>query len=445
MVVRGPEQLPKENKVKDHVRWLKKGFATPALLALLLVASSCGGEAPQAEQNPQSGSVAGADLPDVQYVGYKIAHHMGLTVGHIRDFGFNVFDHPPIADYQSFVITPALDHFYSKAAADLRFGPVVVETPARDDRYSSIEIFDMEHHAFFDQVTGPGAERFVIVHADYEGDIPEGQVVRSASLFPFVFLRTQSFAFNEDTEADAIRRRASMSGETGEIELPDPADTQALIQWTIANSNPYPQTRDLMAEAARIYSPEVHAETFESLKGFLASGGVSGNVGMFEAVDHPASGSHKFRAAGTLLGHLGFPVHHALYQQIPMNQDGTPLAGANGPFVVTLPYDPGVDLFWSVTRYGADTFLPLNPADIGGHDTQAYNAFNTEPDENGNVTFTFSMEDPQDGTYWMPVAASGYYWIARYYGPTARLNGNTAKDIVYGGTALEERFSTVKF
>jgi hypothetical protein len=200
-----------------------------------------------------------------------------------------------------------------------------------------------------------------------------------------------------------------------------------------------------MAEAARIYSPEVHKQTFESLKSFLASGGVSGNVGMFEPVDHPAGGSHKVRAAGTLLGHLGFPVHHAYYQQIPVDRTGKRLAGANGSFTVTLPYDPGVDLFWSITRYGADTFLPLNPADIGGNDIQAYNAFTTEPDDDGNVMITFSMEDPKDGTYWMPVTEGGYYWIARYYGPTPRLNGNTAKDIVYGGTPLAERFKTVKF
>ena len=55
------------------------------------------------------------------------------------------------------------------------------------------------------------------------------------------------------------------------------------------------------------------------------------------------------------------------------------------------------------------------------------------------------MEDPEDGSYWMPVSAGGYYLIARYYGPTARLNGNTAKDILYGGTELEKRFETVKF
>jgi hypothetical protein len=425
--------------------WAQKAAAAMFVGTFVAFSISCGGEASQGDHSAQSGVMADADLPEFQYYGYKIVHHMGLTVEHIREFGFNVFDHPPIANYQSFVITPALDHFYSKAVADLRFGPVVVETPAKDDRYSSIELFDMEHHGFYDKLTDQAGERFVIAHVDYRGELPEGQVVRSNSLFTFVFIRTQTFAFNEDAEADAIRRRAVITGRTDEIELPDPSDTQGLIAWTMENSASYPQTADLMADASEAYSPEMHAETFENIKAFLASGGVSGNVGMFEAVDHPAGGSHKVRAAGTLMGHLGLPVHHAYYQQIPVDETGTQLSGANGPFVMTLPDDPGVDLFWSVTRYGANTFLPLNPADIGGENIQAYNGFNTEPDGNGNVTFTFSMEDPEDGTYWMPVTEDPYYLIARYYGPTPRLNGNTAKDLVYGGTALEERFATVKF
>ena len=53
------------------------------------------------------------DLSDTQYYGYKIVHHMAAEVDHIEKFGFNAFDHPRIADYRSFVITPALDHFYS--------------------------------------------------------------------------------------------------------------------------------------------------------------------------------------------------------------------------------------------------------------------------------------------------------------------------------------------
>jgi len=385
------------------------------------------------------------DLPDVQYYGYKIVHHMGAEVEHIEKFGFNTFDHPRIADHRSFVITPALDHFYSKAVADVRFGPVVIETPAKDDRYSSIEIFDQEHYAIFDQVTAKEGERFVLIHEDYKGKLPKGTVIKTKSNFPFVFLRTQSFAFNDDKLANAIRRQASIYGVWEPVDLPNPNDTQALIKWTIANSKPYPKTKKLMTEATKIYTPQVHKETFENLKAFLAAGGVSGNTGMFEPLGHPAGGSHKIRAAGTLLGHLGFPVHHAYYQQIPVDRSGKKLAGANGPFVVALPHKPGVDLFWSVTRYDANTFLPLNPADIGGNDIQAYNAFNTKPDKNGNVTFTFSTKDPKDGTYWMPVLESGYYIIARYYGPTPRLNGNTAKDIIYNGTTLEDRFKAVKF
>lgn len=385
------------------------------------------------------------DLSDAEYYGYKIVHHMTAEVDHIERFGFNTFDHPRIADYRSFVITPALDHFYSKAVADVRFGPVIIDTPAKDDRYSSLEIFDMEHHAIFDKVTDKDGERFILVHEDYEGLLPEGTEIRTTSNFPFVFIRTQSFDFNNDSLANSIRHEARMYGLWEAVELPNPSDTQALIRWTIDNSKPYVQTEGLMQEAAEIYTPSVHENAFEHLGDFLASGGVSGNVGMFEPVDHADGGSHKVRAAGTLLGHLGFPVQHAYYQQIPVDETGQRLAGANGPFVLTLPYEPGVDLFWSVTRYDANTFLPLNPADIGSNDIQAYNAYNTEPDSNGNVSFTFSVENPDDDTYWMPVMDSGYYILARYYGPTSRLNGNTAKDVVYRGTPLEERFNTVQF
>ena len=386
------------------------------------------------------------NLPDWQYVGYKIVHHMTAQIKHVDEFGFNKFDHPPIADYQSFVITPALDHIYSKAVADLRNGFVVVNTPARDDRYSSLEVFDMEHHAIYAEVTGPEAQQYVIAHVDYKGELPKGkEVIRTNAMFPFVFLRTQSFEITGEKKADDIRRTASIEGTAGEKDVVDIEDTRAIIKYVIDNNNSYSETETLMAEAVKGYTPEVHKKTFENVKAFLGSGGISGNVGMFEAVDDPAGGSHKVRAAGTLMGHLGFPVRHAYYQNIPVTPEGVIHAGANGPFVITVPFAPGVDLFWSVTRYDFTTFLPLNPADIGGNNIQAYNAYNTKPDADGNVTFTFSMEDPKDGTYWMPVTEGEYYMIFRYYGPAPALNGNTAKDIVYKGTPLEKKFETVQF
>ena len=385
------------------------------------------------------------NLPDTQYHAYKVVHHMTAVIEHMETFGFNNWDNPQIANHKFFVITPALDHYYSKAVTDVRWGPVVVDTPAKDNRYSSFQVFDMEHHSVYEKVIEREGERFVVVHEDYTGPIPKGTVVKVNCNFPFLFMRTQSFAFNDDKLADTIRRSATISGVWQMPDLPKAEDTKSVVQWVIDNSKPYKTTGSMMKEAAKTYSMDIHKKTFLNIKEFLAAGGISGNVGGFESVDHPAGGSMKVRAACCLMGHLGFPVHHAYYQQIPMDREGDVLNGAKGPFVMTIPYKPGVDLFWSVTRYGFDTFLPLNPADIGGNDIQAYNAFNTEPDKNGNVTFTFSKKDPKDGTYWMPVKDSDYYIIVRYYGPTARLNGNTAVDIIYGGTPVGEKFKAVKF
>jgi hypothetical protein len=107
------------------------------------------------------------ELTDVEFYGYKITHHMGAMIQHIEQFGFNTFDHPPMPDHRFFVITPALDHFYSKAVIDTRWGPVVVDTPARDEgRYGSLLVTDMAHFGIYAEVTDPEGQRFVVVHED---------------------------------------------------------------------------------------------------------------------------------------------------------------------------------------------------------------------------------------------------------------------------------------
>ena len=169
------------------------------------------------------------NLPDVQYYGYKIAHHMGAIVQHLEKFGFNTFDHPAMPDHRFFVITPALDHFYSKAVIDTRWGPVIVDTPARDDRYGSLLVTDMEHFGIYAEVTDPKGQRFVVIQEDYNGPMPEGTVIKTKSNFPLIFLRTQTFAFNEDKLADGIRRQARIYGAWQDIELPNEKDPQAII------------------------------------------------------------------------------------------------------------------------------------------------------------------------------------------------------------------------
>ena len=410
---------------------MKKLFIT----LMLMLAFTISGFAQQGEQ----------DLPEYQYIGYKVIHHMTAVVEHLEQFGVNTFEHPPVGDHRSFVISPALDHFYSKAVADVRFGPVVIETPARDDRYASIQVFDMEHYSIYDKITATEGERFILVHEDYKGKLPKGTVVKTQSNFPFIFIRTQTFSFNNDKLSNSIRHQATISGVSEPIDLPSTGNTKALIQWTIDNKKGYEETRALMAKAAKSYTPELHKQTYKNLGAFAGSGGLVGNVGMFESVDHPSGGTNKVRAAGTLMGHLGLPVHHAYYQPLTINAQGKILAGKDGPFALTLPYESGVKQFWSVTRYGAKTFLPLDPAIIGGNDIQTYNTFNMKSDKKGNITITFAQNDPKDGTYWMPVTEGGYYIMLRYYGPAQALNGNTMFDIVYKGSQLEEKFKPVQF
>ena len=45
----------------------------------------------------------------------------------------------------------------------------------------------------------------------------------------------------------------------------------------------------------------------------------------------------------------------------------------------------------------------------------------------------------------MPVLDSGYYFIARYYGPNPKLNGKTMYDIIFKGTKLEDDFKATKY
>ena len=113
-----------------------------------------------------------------------------------------------------------------------------------------------------------------------------------------------------------------------------------------------------------------------------------------------------------MVGHLGFPIHHAYYAPYFTNCKNEVLNG-NKTEVFTFSYEPeGVELFWSITRYSA-----LTRNTIPGKN-DLFNAYNTQPDANGYITVTFSVEDPEDGTYWMPVnTGEPYYFVARYYKP----------------------------
>ena len=89
------------------------------------------------------------------------------------------------------VVTPELDHLYTKAVIDLTRGPVVLEVPdVPKDRYFSIHITDQEHYTIYDVIRPTG--KYVFVRKGYNGVLPAGNtVIWCPGDYPHLFIRTQ--------------------------------------------------------------------------------------------------------------------------------------------------------------------------------------------------------------------------------------------------------------
>jgi len=306
------------------------------------------------------------------------------------------------------VVTPALDHLYTKAILDLSAGPVVVELPkVEKDRYFSIQIADQGHYTIYDEIHPVGAYAFVRKGKDME--VPEGAtVIESPGDYPHLFIRVQvknpADMPNIPPIQQGIKLTAASSNPALVIENP--------IQFTLDTYDVYPQNQKYVKSAV-YFGEEDYKRVSEYIGVVAPKFSVSGNTGMFGPIDsdEPHSNDPEYRAAA-MVGHLGFPIHHAYYAPYFTNCNNEVLIGDKTE-VFTFPYEPeGVELFWSITRYSALTRNTLP----GKNDI--FNAYNTEPDASGNVTITFSVENPKDGTYWMPVnAGEPYYFVARYYKP----------------------------
>lgn len=362
---------------------------------------------------------------------YKAVYHMD----YLRDLydnhtkGVNKLAHTrKIADHTDNVITPALDHIYSKGIIDIRVEPQIITAPEVSGRYSSIMLTDLEGGVIYDAVREAGD--IMIVANDYTGEIPKGmkQVVKSHSDFVHIFIRTQVFDEKDLSNATALQDGWSIRGIAGKKSLAFEAPSKE-AHWQKRAAYAYDNSRRFEISKKRIESiaklDDTDGKKYEEAYAYLVDqadnkGYMPTSEGVFEPIDDPKGSKDVLtRAMGIYRGHLGLPVHAAYYEALTARADGTPLKG-DKPLVLTIPYEPGVTEFWSMTRYDGKTRLPIE-----GH-IDIYNAYNTKPDKNGNITITFSETDPKDGTYWMYAPAHGYYFVSRYYGPTDKLKGNTA-------------------
>jgi hypothetical protein len=304
------------------------------------------------------------------------------------------------------VVTPALDHLYTKAIIDLTSGPIVVEVPeVEKDRYFSIHITDQEHYTIYDEIHPVG--KYVFVRKGKGMKVPEGaKVIESPGDYPHLFIRVQIKTPEDKPNVISIQQKLKLTGVSKELVIENP------VKFTIETHDVYPQNAEILASAVD-FSEKDYKRVSDYIGVIAPKFSPTGNIGMFGPIDskEPNSNDPEYRAAA-IVGHLGFPVHHAFYAPYFTNCEDEVLNGDKTE-VFTFPYEPeGVELFWSVTRYSALTRNTLP----GKNDL--FNVYNTKPDAEGNITITFSVDDPKDGTYWMPVnAGEPYYFVVRYYKP----------------------------
>jgi len=300
------------------------------------------------------------------------------------------------------VVTPALDHLYSKAVIDLTSGPVTVEFPEGvNDRYWSIHITDQEHYTIFDEIRPVG--KYTFVRKGKEMEVPEGAtVIECPGDYPHLFIRVQMKNAVDMVNSLARQETFILTGES------KPLTIDNYIEFTINTHDIYPENKGLL-ESVKDFNEDDYNRVTKYL--FTIAPTFPSNLGMFGPIDskEPNSNSPEHRAAA-IFGHLGLPAAHAIYFPNFANCEGAVLNGDKTE-VFSFPYEPvGVEEFWSITRYSA-----LTRNTIAGKN-DVFNAYNTKPNTDGNITITFSVEDPNNGTYWMPVnEGEPYYFVVRYY------------------------------
>lgn len=393
------------------MRWLLRLAITIAITSGLIACGEQSGK-DAAETQPVAESTGTLERPsDSDLMAFKVYHHAVYMVTTAEQAGgTNKLLHTTELPTEGTdpVVTPALDHLYTKAILDLSVGPVVVELPEVDeDRYFSIQIADQEHYTIYDEIHPVGTYAFVRKGKDME--VPEGAtVIECPGDYPHLFIRVQVKNAADKPNVLPIQQSIKLSAASSNTAL----TIENPIQFTLDTHDVYSQNLEYLTSAVN-FSEEDYRRVSEYIGVVAPKFSATGNMGMFGPIDskEPHSNDPEYRA-GAMVGHLGFPVHHAYYAPYFTNCDDEVLNGDNTE-VFVFPYDPeGVELFWSVTRYSA-----LTRNTIAGKN-DLFNAFNTKPDASGNITVTFSIEDPNDDTYWMPVnAGEPYYFVVRYYKP----------------------------
>ena len=279
-----------------------KNFTTQCIVFVLLIGFiACSPKTKNEESSTQKIEEASteSDKPsDADLMAFKVFHHMRYMVTTAAEAGgTNKLLHTKKMPTEGSdpVVTPALDHLYSKAVIDLSEGPVTVEYPNDiDDRYWSIHITDQEHYTIFDEIKPVG--KYTFVRNGKDMDVSEGAtVINCPGDYPHLFIRIQVKTADDMVNTLAVQERIKLEGISKELTIDN------YIKHTIETHDVYPQNKETL-EASVNFTKEDYLRVSAYVGAIAPKFGVTGNIGMFDAIDseEPNSNDPEYRAAALI-------------------------------------------------------------------------------------------------------------------------------------------------
>jgi hypothetical protein len=186
------------------------------------------------------GTAVAVERPsDAELQAFKVYHHAVYLVTTAEQAGgTNKLHHTTELPTEGTdpVVTPALDHFYTKAVLDLTEGPVVVELlKVEDERYFSIQIADQEHYTIYDEINPVG--KYVIVRKGKNMAVPDGAtVIESPGDYPHLFIRAQVFDPADIANVIPIQQKIKLTAASSKTLIIDNP-----VKFTLQTQDVYPQ------------------------------------------------------------------------------------------------------------------------------------------------------------------------------------------------------------
>ena len=368
-----------------------------------------------------------------------------------------------------FVVTPIVDAVYSRAFVDLSAEPVILEVPAIEGPYWTVQIADFytNSFAYVGKRQGDGAGAYALVGPHWRGVLPDGLNRAVVAPTPVVALLARVAILDDDEAAAVALQRqfelTPMSAWTGaategpavsaprpyrDFKSGDPLDFYRMLNWILTENPPPPEDAGVLGLFERIgvvpgaeFDPtSLHPATVDGMGRGIEQGLKSllgempfcvPNVNGWLIPNPARSGNfgtdYHLRLVTAEIGLLANDADEALYIGCFMDDAGEPLVGGRR-YSVHFDADqlPPVGEFWSFTMYTHP------PGFLTESDTNRYNIGTLTPgftfNDDGSVEIYIQRDSPgaDKESNWLPTTPDGELFriIFRMYNPGAHiLNG----------------------